>query len=417
MRHHLLQSNWWASNVINFHSRRCRNRLVHGSTGRRQSTKHAIPINMPSTIPYGMWQNTCSAQQHCLTVRQCGFSHSTVESNSHSNGKQHSSTTITSIHLTSTRRRGTFPSNIDGTSESTQATAWKQLQHTSHKQTSHHAMDGETRGLPAEQVCNTCRWQHQLLQTLEQGTQDTNLWIWWNSSIHVANSKTNAKDGSQILSSNLAWQRYLNKWEHLGHHQQSGQIKNHQKTGQAWEVQQATSGWHQQYTDDNSNSIKLCHATDSKDDGKITDDNRDTNISSTGRAISHDGSTNTSQPPAITDLPMATAPPTQRPRAPLPVPTPKRDVADEVAEGSASKQQRTATKQTAPTRPEATAEPPATRTRITAVTVKTKKGQEIKALSNEDEQEATTEKILLEPWVKNTEDWTKSKQLKEWNKR
>ena len=30
-------------------------------------------------------------------------------------------------------------------------------------------------------------------------------------------------------------------------------------------------------------------------------------------------------------------------------------------------------------------------------------GQEIKALSSEDEQEATTEKILLEPWVKNTE--------------
>ena len=74
-----------------------------------------------------------------------------------------------------------------------------------------------------------------------------------------------------------------------------------------------------------------------------------------------------------------------------------------MAEGSASKQQRTATQQTAPTRPEATAEPPATRTRITAVTVKTKKGQEIKALSNEDEQEAITEKIVLEPWVKNIE--------------
>ena len=71
----------------------------------------------------------------------------------------------------------------------------------------------------------------------------------------------------------------------------------------------------------------------------------------------------TNQPPAITDLPMATAPSTQRARAPLPVPTPKRDVTDEVAEGSASKQQRTATRQTAPTRPEATAEPPATRTR------------------------------------------------------
>ena len=121
--------------------------------------------------------------------------------------------------------------------------------------------------------------------------------------------------------------------------------------------------------------------------------------------------THTSQPPAITDLPMATAPPTQRARAPLPLPTPKRDVADEVAEGSTSKQRRTATRQTAPTRPETTTEPPATRTRITAVTVKTKKGQEIKALSNEDGQEATTEKILLKPWVKNTEGLNKEQTI------
>ena len=50
--------------------------------------------------------------------------------------------------------------------------------------------------------------------------------------------------------------------------------------------------------------------------------------------------THTSQPPAITDLPKATARPTQRARPTLPVPAPKRDVADEVAEGSASKQQK-----------------------------------------------------------------------------
>ena len=72
---------------------------------------------------------------------------------------------------------------------------------------------------------------------------------------------------------------------------------------------------------------------------------------------------------------------------------------------------RTATRQTAPTRPETTAEPPATRTRITAATVKTKKGQEIKALSNEDEQEATTEKILREPWAKNTEGLNKEQTI------
>jgi hypothetical protein len=43
--------------------------------------------------------------------------------------------------------------------------------------------------------------------------------------------------------------------------------------------------------------------------------------------------------------------------------------------------------------------------------VKTRKGQEIKALSNEDEQEATTEKILLEPWAKNTEGLNKEQTI------
>ena len=37
----------------------------------------------------------------------------------------------------------------------------------------------------------------------------------------------------------------------------------------------------------------------------------------------------------------------------------------------------------------------------------TKKGQEIKALPNKDEREATTDKILLEPWVQNTEGFSR----------
>ena len=133
---------------------------MYGSTGRRQNTKYAISVDMPSTIPDG-----------------CGRTHAVLNNtaiqsgNSHSNGKQHSSTTITSIHRTSTRQGRTFPSNIDGTSESTQATQ----QHRIHKQASHHAMDGETRSLPVEQECNPRRWQHQLLQALEQGTPNTNL--------------------------------------------------------------------------------------------------------------------------------------------------------------------------------------------------------------------------------------------------
>ena len=97
---------------------------------------------------------------------------------------------------------------------------------------------------------------------------------------------------------------------------------------------------------------------------------------------------------------MATAPSTQPYRAPLPSPT-KREISD-IVEGNAPKQQRTAEQQTAPQRPEETAEPPTTRMRVSAVKVKTKKGETIKAVSNEDEEEIATEKILLEPWVTNT---------------
>ena len=101
---------------------------------------------------------------------------------------------------------------------------------------------------------------------------------------------------------------------------------------------------------------------------------------------------------------MATASSTQPYRASLPSPT-KREIADDIAEGSAPKQQRTAEQQTAPQRPEETAEPPTTRMRISAVKVK-KKGETIEAVSNEDEEEIATEKILLEPWVTNKEQTT-----------
>ena len=108
--------------------------------------------------------------------------------------------------------------------------------------------------------------------------------------------------------------------------------------------------------------------------------------------------------PAITDVPMATSPTSYHRRSPLPVPTTaKRDVADDIAEGSSAKQQKTTQQQTAAQRPEATQEPDKTRLRVSAVTVTTKRGDKVKAVSNEDQQEVETEKILLEPWVTNTE--------------
>ena len=108
--------------------------------------------------------------------------------------------------------------------------------------------------------------------------------------------------------------------------------------------------------------------------------------------------------PAITDVPMATPPTSYHRIAPLPAPTTaKWDVADDIAEGSSAKQQKTTQQQTAAQRPEATQEPDKTRLRVSAVTVTTKRGDKVKAVSNEDQQEVETEKILLEPWVTNTE--------------
>ena len=76
----------------------------------------------------------------------------------------------------------------------------------------------------------------------------------------------------------------------------------------------------------------------------------------------------------------------------------KREVADEITQGSSPKQARTTERATAASRPETAQEPPTTRMRISQVTVTTKKGQKIEATSNEDEQEIKAEKILLEPW-------------------
>ena len=108
--------------------------------------------------------------------------------------------------------------------------------------------------------------------------------------------------------------------------------------------------------------------------------------------------------PTITDVPMATSPTAHSRRTPLPIPTTaKRDVANDIAEGSSAKQPRTEQLQTAAQRPETTQEPDKTRLRVSAVTVTTKRGDRVKAVSNEDQQEVETEKILLEPWVTNTE--------------
>ena len=116
----------------------------------------------------------------------------------------------------------------------------------------------------------------------------------------------------------------------------------------------------------------------------------------------------TGQRDTIVDLPMATAPvsPTRRQALPMP----KRQQPDEITQGSEPKQQSTSEQPQALQRPQAQ-EPPATRMRINAVTVTTKRGETITTTSCEDEQEAETEKILLEPMVHNTEGLDKKKTI------
>ena len=115
--------------------------------------------------------------------------------------------------------------------------------------------------------------------------------------------------------------------------------------------------------------------------------------------------------PAIADAPLATSPTSCHTRPTMPTPPPKRTVADDIAEGSQAKQQRTTSQTTAPARPEATPEQPQTKMRITKVTTETKQGTEITAYSCEDVTEQETEKILLEPWVTNTEGLDKRKTI------
>ena len=148
-------------------------------------------FSMFTTIPYGMRQNTSNTQQHGDTTRSRRLLDGTAQDDSNSSRK-HSSQTITSILITNARQRWMIPQNITWTSQSTQVTTWEQLRHTPHKQTSHHAVDGQARSLPSQQVRSTWRRQRQLLQTLEQRTHDTNLWVWWNSTLHVTNSKAQA---------------------------------------------------------------------------------------------------------------------------------------------------------------------------------------------------------------------------------
>ena len=213
------------------------------------------------------------------------------------------------------------------------------------------------------------------------------------------NSKAQAQDGSAILSSHLARQRHLNKRRHPGHIPTDCQSKDSQETSKARQVQQTDDGHHQLHTYDNTNTDWLCRLTNKvhKHTEASNSHSRNTDTAATrttdfSRKSTHANTgdyrctycniTNNAQQKSATTSSTKT----------------RRGM-----EGSAAKQHRTEQQQTAAQRPETTQEPNRTRLRVSAVTVTTKRGDKVRAVSNEDQQEAAIEKILLEPWVTNTE--------------
>ena len=68
-----------------------------------------------------------------------------------------------------------FHRTLMGTSQNIESTTRNQLRRQHYKSTSNYTMACTTRSLPAQQIRNTCRWQHKLLQKMEQGTSNTTM--------------------------------------------------------------------------------------------------------------------------------------------------------------------------------------------------------------------------------------------------
>ena len=148
------------------------------------------------------------------------------------------------------------------------------------------------------------------------------------------------------------------------------------------EVQQATDGYHQQQRTEQVPNSRYNSTTTSSI--QTSTENNAGFSQTTGEQTTAQQQRQQPQLP-ITDSPMATAPTHHHQRPSLP--SSKRTLPDEVAEGSSSKQTRRQEAPTGLTRPEATAEPATSKQRITAVTVKTNKGQEITAGACKDTNE------------------------------
>ena len=166
---------------------------------------------MPTKLPLGLWQEHSTLEQRSATVRPGEPPHHDLESDSTSIWRKHAGKTEASIQLTVTRKRREIPRYTDGTDPNTSCTAREELQHHHRSQTSDHTLDCQTCSILVEQICSAQRWTDELLQEMEQGTQDTTLRVWRDSAIHDPRRAPTRQAGTALLHRHLARQGHTDK--------------------------------------------------------------------------------------------------------------------------------------------------------------------------------------------------------------
>ena len=242
----LLQNSRWTTDNTNPDRDWRGNRHGNGNSGRRQTTRLSVPRTVHTSIPHGVRASTSSTQLNNPTIRPRRSPHSTVTNSGSQDGRKHYRSTISNIHITSTRQCRTIPQNTDGTSPHHQSTTTTKLWQNNHEQTSNCTLVGTTYSVPAQQICSTRRWQHQLLQKMEQEAYTPFVWIWRNSTVPTSNKQTTTKDGTTILSGDLARKRHNNRRNTPWHNRQSRSSTDDSQDAFSGKVQQAAFRRHQQ---------------------------------------------------------------------------------------------------------------------------------------------------------------------------
>ena len=318
----------------------------------------------------------------------------------------------------SSRQRRTFPPNTDGTIQNTESPITTKLRQNNHQQASNRTMAVTTHSVSTQQIRNTCGWQHQPLSQMEQRPQNTTLWVWRNSAVPTANSQATTRDGTTFLQSHLAWKGHSNRRDTSGHQQQSCQSKNNQTHAQARQVLQ-TNVWRHQKNRTHRGTTTNITSTTTTTDGTPKEQVTVTRALTGGPQLPPKAIADTpmaSATPASASSPMATAPTSCHSSPAMPSP-PKRHLADDTAEGSSTKQQRTAAQPEAPARPEPTPEQPKSRLRTQKLQSRQNKERRLQLTPVKLQQINRPKGFSLNPSWTTPMDLTNGRQLKGWNTR